>query len=115
MKITAIRIFPAARKPGTTRAKFVASAEIELDDEFRVCDLRIFEGAKGRFVSYPQSPFRPDFAQVAYPLSYDLRMKIERAILAEIDKLDAAREVVESCVNGAWGDTLSGDYNEPDI
>ena len=58
-----------------------------LEDQLQLTGLRVYEGAKGLFVSYPNnlSYKGEEYHQIYYPVTGDLRAAIEKAILAEYE------------------------------
>lgn len=84
LSITSVQIFPLHNSEG----KLKAFARIVLNDQLQLTSLRIYEGSKGMFVSYPNDPAHKgeDYRQLFYPVSKELRERIESAILGEFNK-----------------------------
>lgn len=83
LKITACQVFPI-----NLDGKLKAFARIVLNDQLQLTSLRIYEGAKGLFVSYPNDPAHKgnDYRQLFYPVTKELRNHIEEVILEEYKK-----------------------------
>lgn len=81
MKVTQVSVFKFNNNPGKLRGQ----ARIVLDDELQLTGLRIYEGSRGLFVSYPNDPSYKgeDYRQLFYPVVKSLRDEIEQAILKE--------------------------------
>lgn len=79
MKVTQINLSLTNPDQG----KLKAIARINLDDQLTLTGLRVYEGANGLFVSYPNDPNYKgeDYRQLYYPISKDLRMHIEEKVL----------------------------------
>ena len=69
------------------KGKLRAMARIVLADQLQLTGLRVYEGVRGPFVSYPNDPAYKgeDYRQIYHPLTNDLRVAIEKAILAEYE------------------------------
>lgn len=89
MEITAVKIFPAKEND-----RLKAYAQITLNYDFVVHDLKIIQGKRGLFVSMP-SRRRKDgsFKDIAHPTSSERRKAIEEAVLKEFD-LFCSQDVV---------------------
>jgi stage V sporulation protein G len=79
LAVTQVQIFPIPGAEGKLRA----FARILLNDELQLTSLRVYEGSKGLFVSYPNDPAHKgeDYRQLFYPVTRELRDAIEVAIL----------------------------------
>jgi DNA-binding cell septation regulator SpoVG len=60
-----------------------AYAGVVLNDVLQLNYLKIISGHKGLFVSYPGAKEQRDYCQAFYPLTNQLRGRIEAAVLAE--------------------------------
>ena len=67
------------------KGKLRALARIVLEDQLQLTGLRVYDGAKGLFVIYPNDPSYKgeDYRQIFHPVTGDLRAAIEKAILDE--------------------------------
>jgi stage V sporulation protein G len=79
--VTQVQVFPIINAEG----KLKAFARVLLNDELLLTSLRVYEGSKGLFVSYPNDPMHKgdDYRQLFYPVTKDLRVHIEEVILKE--------------------------------
>jgi len=84
LEVTSCQIFPFLQSEG----KLKAMARIVLNDQIQLTSLRVYEGVKGLFVSYPNDPAHKgdDYRQLFYPVTKELRDRIEDTILAEYNK-----------------------------
>ena len=86
MKITEVTISPT--NDGVVRAY----VDIVFDNCLMVRDIKVIQGPTELFVSFPAKKQRDGtHRQLAYPANAETRMMIQRAILAEYDKLVANR------------------------
>jgi stage V sporulation protein G len=82
MQITEITIHP------TNEDLVKAYVDIVFDNCFMVGEIRLMQGPTGLFVSFPAKKQRDDtHRQLAYPANAETRMMIQRAILAEYEKI----------------------------
>jgi len=84
MQITEVRIRP-------TNEEFVrAYASICFDDCFVVYDIRVIEAPTGLFISFPTNKLSDGTHwDITFPANAETRRVIERAILAEYEKIVA--------------------------
>ena len=85
LTITQVQVFPIPEPNGKLRA----FARILLNDQLLLTSLRIYEGTKGLFVSYPNDPMHKgeDYRQLYYPVTKELRDHIEQVVLEEWDQV----------------------------
>ena len=82
MEITEITIHP------TNEDLVKAYVSIVFDNCFMVGEIRVMQGPTGLFVSFPAKKQRDGTdRQLAYPANAETRMMIQRAILAEYEKI----------------------------
>jgi stage V sporulation protein G len=87
MQITEITIHP------TNEGVVGAYVDIVFDNCLMVREIKVIKGPTGLFVSFPSKKQRDGGdRQLAYPANAETRMMIQRAILAEYDKLVAGSE-----------------------
>jgi stage V sporulation protein G len=87
MQITEITIHP------TNEGVVGAYVDIVFDNCLMVREIKVIKGPTGLFVSFPSKKQRDGgHRQLAYPANAETRMMIQRAILAEYDKLVAGSE-----------------------
>lgn len=84
LEITQVQVFPLHQETG----KLKAFARIVLNEQLQLTSLRVYEGSKGLFVSYPNDPAHKgeDYRQLFYPVERQLRDQIEARILEEYNK-----------------------------
>ena len=72
-----------AEDTGHNRLK--AEARLVLFKSMQLTGLRLYQGAKGLFVSYPNAPSEggDEYRQLFYPITRELRALIEEEIIAE--------------------------------
>lgn len=80
MRVTSIKI-KRIESNGLTRA----SADIVLDEAICVKDIKIIDGKKGLFISFPYKKriFDGKIVDVVHPLNTEFRQKIQKAIIEE--------------------------------
>ena len=84
MQITEVKIRPANDE------LVKGYVDIVFDNCFMVEEIRIVKGPTGLFVSFPAKPQRDGtHRQLAYPADAETRMKMQRVILAEYEKIVA--------------------------
>jgi stage V sporulation protein G len=87
MKITEVRIRPANEE------LVKAYASICFDDCFLVYDIRVIKGPTGLCISFPSKKQRDGtYRDLAFPTNAETRMMIQRAILADYQKLVGGTE-----------------------
>jgi stage V sporulation protein G len=87
MEITEVRIYPG------NKDLVKAYATISFDNCFLVGEIRVMQGPTGLFVSFPAKKL-PDGTHwdIAFPANTETRRMIQRAILAEYEKVVAAND-----------------------
>jgi stage V sporulation protein G len=92
MKITEVTIRPVTIRP-TNDGVVRAYVDIVFDNSFAVGEIRVIQGPTGPFVSMPAKKQRDGtHRQIACPANAETRMMIQRAILAEYEKIVAESE-----------------------
>ena len=79
-QITCISINLIKEPFGKTRAK----AKVTLDESIILAGIKVMDGTRGLFVAYPSDPTVPaseGYQNVYYPVTRDLRERIEEAVL----------------------------------
>ena len=84
LEVTEVIVKPFTQNVG--RIKGIAT--ITLNDQLRLRDLRIIDGAHGLFVGYPSDPFYKgeDFVTIYNPITRKLREHIEEVVISEYHK-----------------------------
>lgn len=79
--VTQVQVFPIL----DPKSKLMGYARILLNDQMLLTSIRIYDGTKGLFVSYPNDPAHKgeDYRQLFYPITKDLRDHIEKTVLEE--------------------------------
>ena len=92
MEITEVKVFPIRKE----KDRLKAFAAITINNCFVVRDMKIINGNNGLFVAMP-SRKKPDgsYADVAHPLNTETRELIEKAILAEYERVEESGEDVQ--------------------
>ena len=88
LEVTNVQIYPIKEPKGKLRAM----ARIVLADQLQLTGLRVYDGAKGLFVSYPNDPSYKgeDYRQIFHPVTGELRAAIEKAVLDEYKLAETA-------------------------
>ena len=83
LKITQVQVNPINEPKGKLRG----FARICLNDQLQLTSLRIYEGTRGLFVSFPNDPSYKgdDYKQLFYPVSKEFREHIDQVVLAEYE------------------------------
>ena len=81
MKITSVRVY---KRNDDTKLKGIAT--VEIDDCFKIRDIRIIEGEKGLFLAMPNR--KNAQGNVAHPLNSETRAMFEDAIFEEYNKVE---------------------------
>ena len=88
MEITNVRV----RIVEKDNSKMRGFAQVTIDDQFVVHDIRILEGNNGLFLAMPSKQVAPgEYRDVAHPINQEARQIFTDAILAEYEK-ELARE-----------------------
>jgi stage V sporulation protein G len=99
MDITDVKIFPVDED------KLRAYVTITLDNCFVVRDLKVIHGTSGLFVAMPAKKRKDGtYKDIAHPLNADMREKLEKVVLAEYEKVAAARGPRTSPAHEAYPD-----------
>lgn len=79
LEVTNVQIYPLKESVG----KIKAFANITLNDQIVIRNLRVIEGANGFSVSYPSDPlyYSDDTTNIVSPITRLLRDSIESAVL----------------------------------
>ena len=92
----AVKVFPVQPKEGSNLRAF---ATITLGGVFAVTNLRVVEGAKGTFVSMPQTKGRGEdekYYDICFPTTKEMRQEITDAVLSKYSQVkDLAVEKTE--------------------
>lgn len=82
MQITEVKI---EKVNSTNRVKGIAN--ITIDDDFVIHDIKVIEGQSGLFIAMPsrRTP-NGDFKDIAHPINSKTREKIQNAIIEEYNK-----------------------------
>ena len=85
MKVTNCQVFIIEATPGNI---LKANARVVLGESLQLTSLRVYQGTKGLFVSYPNDPNSKGegYRQLFYPVTRELRMHIEEVILKEYEE-----------------------------
>lgn len=83
-EITQVQVFPVQ-----SEGKLRAFARILINEAILLTSIRVYDGAKGLFVSYPNDPAHKgeDYRQLFYPITKEMRDKIENTVLAEYNRM----------------------------
>ena len=83
MEITNVRV----RIVEKDNSKMRGFAQVTIDDQFVVHDIRILEGNNGLFLAMPSKQVAPgEYRDVAHPINQEARQIFTDAILAEYEK-----------------------------
>lgn len=87
LAVSDVRIFPFREGPSLGHIKGLA--EIVLNDQFIVRDIRIMDGENGLYIAYPLDPFYKgeDFKSICNPITRQLREHIENTILEKYTEM----------------------------
>ena len=89
MEITNVRV----RIQNKENSKLRGFAQVTIDDQFVVHDIRILEGTKGLFLAMPSKEVAPgEYRDTAHPITPEARSIFENAIFAEYEKEKARSE-----------------------
>jgi stage V sporulation protein G len=101
MKITEVTIRPVTIRP-TNDGVVRAYVDIVFDNCLMVRELKVIKGSTGLSVSFPAKKQRDGSdRQLAYPANAETRKMIQRAILAEYEKLVAGSEPMSNASSAA--------------
>ena len=83
MKITNVRVRIVEKE----NSKMRGFANVTIDDQFVVHDIRILEGTNGLFLAMPSKQVAPgEYRDIAHPINPEARQIFTDAILAEYEK-----------------------------
>ena len=79
LEVTGVRVY--LRKP-SKKSNLLASAQIELNDEFVVTGLKVLDSKKGEFVVFPAEQWKDEeYHDIAFPITKEAREMICNAVL----------------------------------
>ena len=79
LEVTGVRVY--LRKP-SKKSNLLASAQIELNDEFVVTGLKVLDGKKDEFVVFPAEQWKDEeYHDIAFPITKEAREMICNAVL----------------------------------
>lgn len=85
MKITDVIVYPVNRK--SDKSKLYAFAKVVLNDQFIIHGIRIYEGANGAFMTFPQDYTNKNkegkFYDICHPTTAELRNYINEQVMTE--------------------------------
>lgn len=85
LSVTNVKVFPIGHPSGMS-AKLKAIASITIEDQLQLTNLRLYEGERGLFVSYPDDRSGSnEYARIYYPVDGGLRARIEKAVIDEYE------------------------------
>ena len=86
LSVTSVKVFPIGN-PSMVSGKLKAIASITIEDQLQLTNLRLYEGERGLFVSYPDDRNGSnEYARIYYPINGGLRARIEKAVIDEYEK-----------------------------
>ncbi|MCR4581520.1 MAG: septation regulator SpoVG [Bacilli bacterium] len=93
MKITNVKIHITEKN---NNSKMRAFAQVTIDDQFVIHDIRVLEGTKGLFLAMPSKEVAPgEYRDIAHPINQEARQIFVDAIIPEYEKEKAAQEETE--------------------
>jgi stage V sporulation protein G len=79
-----VRAYPINNEQSSTKAFASVSFKVGGEDLVAIHGIRVVEGARGLFVTMPQSQDKDgNYHDIAFPLNGDLRKELNKAVLAE--------------------------------
>lgn len=85
LPITNVEVFPLRERTG----KLMGYARVLIADQLQLTGLRIFDGSKGLFVSYPNDPYHKgeEYRQIFFPTTGAFRSAVEEAVLQKYEHM----------------------------
>lgn len=88
MKITDIKIYPLKKK-GDSKVK--AFASVTLDKTVCITGIRIIEGSKGAFISFPQQKGSDEeYHDIVFPVTKEAREVFQKKVIEAFKKAGTA-------------------------
>jgi stage V sporulation protein G len=82
-----VRAYPVNNEQSNTKAFASVSFKVDGADLVAIHGIRVVDGAKGLFVTMPQSKDKDgEYHDIAFPLNGDLRKELNKAVLNEYGK-----------------------------
>jgi len=89
-----VRVYPFTNQDSNSTRAF---ASLAVEDLIAIKGIRVVEGAKGLFVTMPQSRDQDgNYHDIAFPLTSDLRKAVNKAILDEYQAVTAEKSAEHS-------------------
>lgn len=84
MKITRVKIFKG-------RGGILANMNITIDDCLAVNGIKVIEGRKGRFISFPQTSYEDkngdtQYRDIVFPCTKEARVALERVLMKKYEE-----------------------------
>lgn len=91
LEVTGVRVY---LREASKKSNLLASAQIELNDEFVVTGLKVLDSKNGEFVVFPSEKWKDDeYHDIAFPITKEAREMICDAVLdAYHEKLEGDEE-----------------------
>jgi DNA-binding cell septation regulator SpoVG len=83
MEISKIQVYPVAGS-----ASLKGFAQVTLDNSLKITGLKIFDGPKGLYITYPRNPKSKKNLCFAFPTDKSLREHIEERVVTEFTKVN---------------------------
>lgn len=84
MKVTRVKIFEG-------RGNILANMNITLDDCLAVNGIKVIEGRKGRFISFPQTSYKDkhgntQYMDIVFPCTKEARAALDRVLMKKYEE-----------------------------
>ena len=84
MKVTRVKIFKG-------RGGILANMNITIDDCLAVNGIKVIEGTKGRFISFPQTSYKDNagntqYRDIVFPCTKEARAALDRVLMKKYEE-----------------------------
>lgn len=84
MKVTRVKIFEGI-------GNILANMNITIDDCLAVNGIKVIEGSKGRFISYPQTSYKDkagnrQYRDIVFPCTKEARAALDRVLMKKYEE-----------------------------
>ena len=84
MKVTRVKIFEG-------KGNILANMNITLDDCLAINGIKVIEGSKGRFISFPQTSYKDkdgntQYRDIVFPCTKEARAALDRVLMKKYEE-----------------------------
>lgn len=91
MKVTRVKIYEG-------RGKILANMNITIDDSLAINGIKVIEGTKGRFITFPQTSYtdkdgNTQYRDIVFPCTKESRAALDKVLMKKYEEWTGGGEV----------------------